>query len=459
MVERAHLSLFEMPYFVIFRKVIEFDYCFATCFFSSGHFALLSRHFPAARKNASRISGSGMRSASLRSGIACLSGAMKVISWGAIWSCGIRLGLITYSIVVTVGAPSRELTLNKACPLILFICVRQVSSATATIRVFLSSLMGVVALRTWLPTAAAHAAKTACSRASSDSPAWRSNCGSNLSRFVNINGDGVDDSCVPSTGKHRLMFNLWPVGREIKIVAVRGGVALNAPGGCFHMAVPLNGICGVLATWPVTVLALHVREFRRSYQRLETALLESDDVAANALVIELVILTLERCHGVGVGGLIPYGLRFRVAGGAGFDSDEGRFKACVLEDGLSARLRVYLLLVREFGVRLCDHLERARVIGDVRVKPDVAVDLIFDRAIAFKVVAQFTQVLRLVIGVGDCGAIKVLGLVRAVDLARAYNRVYLGIFARQPLRLILRHVGECDYEIYLLLQLRDDLFS
>src|SRR4051812_25130383 len=113
MIEGADFLFLHEPDFVIFGEVVNFDYSFfdysfSAFFFGRGHFALLSRHFPAARRKVARISGSGIFSASALSGRACLSGATNSISLGGRVSLTINSGLTTNSISVTVGAPSSE---------------------------------------------------------------------------------------------------------------------------------------------------------------------------------------------------------------------------------------------------------------------------------------------------------------------------------------------------------------
>src|SRR5438309_8918474 len=82
-VERSHSFLFEKTDFIVFSELDDFNYCFAGVFASDSHFVVLSRHFPAARKKVSRISGSGIRSACSRRAVTCSSEAVKLTSWGA----------------------------------------------------------------------------------------------------------------------------------------------------------------------------------------------------------------------------------------------------------------------------------------------------------------------------------------------------------------------------------------
>src|SRR4029453_18312423 len=108
-------ALFEESYFVVFCQVYNIDHYFRSVSDSRGHFAfLLSRHFPAARRKVSRIVESPIFSACSRSESACCSGALNVISCGASGSYEIKSGLTIYSIEVTNGAPSRELSLKSA---------------------------------------------------------------------------------------------------------------------------------------------------------------------------------------------------------------------------------------------------------------------------------------------------------------------------------------------------------
>src|SRR5712692_2901224 len=82
-VERSHSFLFEKTDIVVFCKFGDFNYYFAGVFGSPSHFVVLSRHFPAARKKASRISGSGIRSACSRRAVTCSAGAVNLTSRGA----------------------------------------------------------------------------------------------------------------------------------------------------------------------------------------------------------------------------------------------------------------------------------------------------------------------------------------------------------------------------------------
>ena len=59
------------------------------------------------------------------------------------------------------------------------------------------------------------------------------------------------------------------------------------------------------AARPVTGFALNVGELRRGKKRLKSALLKPDDVAANAFVIKLLILSFERSHRMRVAGSFP----------------------------------------------------------------------------------------------------------------------------------------------------------
>src|SRR6266404_2649693 len=116
MVERSRFFLLEKAHFVVFSEVDYLNHYIGNLFRRRSHLVLLSRHFPAARRNVARISGSAIRSACPRKGSACFSGAVNLYSRGTSGSRTIRSGLMTYSIAVTKGVPSREFSLNRACP-------------------------------------------------------------------------------------------------------------------------------------------------------------------------------------------------------------------------------------------------------------------------------------------------------------------------------------------------------
>src|SRR2546426_4664720 len=61
MVERSRFLLFEKAHFVIFREVDYLNH-YVENVRRRSHLVLLSRHFPAARRNVARISGSAIRS-------------------------------------------------------------------------------------------------------------------------------------------------------------------------------------------------------------------------------------------------------------------------------------------------------------------------------------------------------------------------------------------------------------
>src|SRR6185295_14868461 len=116
-IKRSHTLLFEESNLVVLGEVVDLDDDVCVWVLRSrAHLAVLSRHFPAARRNVSRIIGSGIWSACSRRGWACFSGALNFTSWGTSGSRAMRSGLTTYSIVVTSGAPSTELSLNSAWP-------------------------------------------------------------------------------------------------------------------------------------------------------------------------------------------------------------------------------------------------------------------------------------------------------------------------------------------------------
>lgn len=210
------------------------------------------------------------------------------------------------------------------------------------------------------------------------------------------------------------------------------------------------------AAGSVTGFALHVGELRRRDQRLKAAVVKADDVAADAFVIKLLALAFEGRHGMCVAGLFPDGVLLGVAGHAGRSADVGRF----LRRGRRRRRRrsvhAGLLRVGKVCVRRRDNLGGLRVVRNVRVEGDVAVELILDRAIAAQVVAQLAEILRLIVSVGDGGATEVLRLVHQAHLPRHNHGVYVRVFARQALRLVLRHVGEDDDDVGLLFGFRDD---
>src|SRR5436305_8865478 len=120
-----------------------------------------------------------------------------------------------------------------------------------------------------------------------------------------------------ATGHWPLMFNLRPVGGEVKVRTVGLRVTLHAAGRRRHEAEAFGRRGGVRTARPVAGLALHVSELRRRDQRLEAAGVEADDVTADAFVVELLALAFERRHGVGVAGLLPDGVLLCMAGHAG----------------------------------------------------------------------------------------------------------------------------------------------
>src|SRR4029079_14530842 len=77
----SRFSLLEKANLIVLCQLDDFDYYFRWVTGASAHFVVLSRHFPAARRNVSRISGSDIRSACFRRGKDCSSGAVNVTSW------------------------------------------------------------------------------------------------------------------------------------------------------------------------------------------------------------------------------------------------------------------------------------------------------------------------------------------------------------------------------------------
>src|ERR1700759_2060597 len=94
------------------------------------------------------------------------------------------------------------------------------------------------------------------------------------------------------------VLDLRPVRTEIEIRAVALGMALHTAHRRCHKAIAFGGLGDSILPRPMTGFALDVGKLRRGRQRLETALIEADDMAANALVVELLVFMFERRHGM-----------------------------------------------------------------------------------------------------------------------------------------------------------------
>src|SRR5215510_144674 len=116
------------------------------------------------------------------------------------------------------------------------------------------------------------------------------------------------------------MFDFRPIDRQVKIGIIRFFVTLHASHRRRHKAVAFTRIVGVVATGPVTFLALYVSELGSRIHGLESASLITNYVAADAFVIKLLVLLFECSHRVRVPGVGQYLILFFMASRAGLDA-------------------------------------------------------------------------------------------------------------------------------------------
>ena len=113
------------------------------------------------------------------------------------------------------------------------------------------------------------------------------------------------------------MFNSRPVCLEVKVRTIWLRMTLSAANGGCHKAIAFRRRCRMVAPRPVTGFALNIGELRSGHKRLEPALVKPDDVAANALVVELLALAFESGHSMGMARLLPHSILVGVAARAG----------------------------------------------------------------------------------------------------------------------------------------------
>src|SRR5882724_2718162 len=176
-------------------------------------------------------------------------------------------------------------------------------------------------------------------------------------------------------------------------------------------------------------------------------------MASHTFIVELLVLLLERSHCMGVSGVHPYLMFFLVTTRTRFDTDIRRVSSSQEGVGFggSRRLRAGVLLVGEFGMGRGDNLQSRGVIRYVGIQRDVAIDLILGASVSLDVYPKLSQILGLVIGVGNRRAIEVLSLIHAARLACCDYRINLRVLGGQPLSRTHIHISQGDDEVRLLL--------